>query len=195
MGLFEPLRYVTLFRTLWLAGRYGGGKTALAVYLAAELVSNKFASTIVSNLPLDLGVSGTVIKKGDIAEITDAVLLLDEGWQELEVGASNKAIKEWLAYLRKQNHFVLMPSVLALARQVSIFTVERRFNGLPFGVPYWFYQWRLTTGLQTKKRSDRGWLWWHYPQRMFGSYDTEYRPDGQRWFVYEFGTSVEHSNT
>jgi hypothetical protein len=191
VGMWEPVRYLTLFRTLWFAGRYGGGKTALAVYMAAQLVIERYATTIVSNLPLDLGVDGVTIKRGDISGIKDAVLLLDEGWQELEIGSSAKAVKAWLAYLRKDNLHVLLPSVHALAREVSNYTIERKWNLLVFGLPYWVYQWRLITGHHSKKDVSMGWLYLHKPQRIFGSYDHEYRPDGERWFVYEFGTSTE----
>jgi hypothetical protein len=190
MGFFEPLRYITQFRTVWLAGRYGGGKTALAVELATQLVEEKFADKIVSNLPLNVGGRLTVIKKGDIADIKDAVLLLDEGWQELEIGSSQKAVKEWLAYLRKQNHYVLLPSVLSLAKEVSRYTIERRYNLLQLGLPYWVYQWRLITGTYTKKDTQHGWIYWGSPTNIFGAYDTEYRPDGQRWFLYEFNQEV-----
>jgi hypothetical protein len=186
MGFFEPLRYITQFRTVWLAGRYGGGKTALAVELAAQLIEEKFADKVVSNLPLNIGGRETVIKKGEIQDIEDAVLLLDEGWQELEIGSGQKAIKEWLAYLRKQNHYVLLPSVLSLAKEVSRYTIERRFNLLQLGIPYWIYQWRLITGAYTKKDTQYGHIYWGSPTKIFGSYDTEYRPDGQRWFLYDF---------
>jgi hypothetical protein len=188
VGFFEPTRYITLFRTVWLAGRYGGGKTALGVHLALSLVEQKFASTIVSNLPLNIG-TPTIIDRGDIADVRDAVLLLDEGWQELEIGSGQKKIKEWLAYLRKQNHYVLLPSVLSLAKEVAHFTIERRFNLLPLGIPYWVYKWRLVTGAYTKKDVQFGYIYWHKPSRIFGTYDTEYRPDGQKWYLYKFDTA------
>lgn len=190
IGFFEPTRYITLFRTVWLAGRYGGGKTALGVHLALSLVEQGFAANIVSNLPLNIG-PGEVIKRGDIADVTDAVLLMDEGWQELEIGSGQKAIKTWLAYLRKQNHYVLLPSVLSLAKEVAQFTIERRYNLLPIGLPYWVYRWRLITGAYTKKDVQHGWIYWNNPGRIFGTYDTEYRPDGERWYLYRFNTETE----
>jgi DNA helicase TIP49 (TBP-interacting protein) len=66
MGFFEPLRYITQFRTVWLAGWYGGGKTALAVELAAQLIEEKFVDKVVSNFLFNIGGCEIVIKKGEI---------------------------------------------------------------------------------------------------------------------------------
>lgn len=185
VGEWDLIHYATTFRTVWFGGRYGGGKTSLAVWLALGLVEQRYASTIISNLPLALD-GEQIIGREEARSASDAVLILDEGWQELEVGSSNRSIKEWLAFLRKQNQIVLLPSVLPLARQVSVFTVERRFNGYPFGLPIWVYRWRLNTGAITRRSSELGWLWWVRPSDVFGVYDHEYRPDGKRWFRYDF---------
>jgi len=178
------LHYVTIFRHLWLAGRFGGGKTSLAVSLAFQLVQGGYARRIATNTPLRIEAkSVTVVDKSELGHLTDCVVLLDEAWLELGHGAAPAKVKEWFAYMRKNNQYLLMPSVLPLVRQASIFRVDRQFNGLVFGAPVWLYRWSLNTG--DRKSNDSGrYLWW-FPQRIFGSYDHEARP-GQDYYIYNW---------
>jgi hypothetical protein len=104
----------------------------------------------------------------------------------LPSGTSNGQVNQWLAYLRKQNQHILLPSVLPLARQVSHFVLERQYNLLPIGLPYWVYKWRLKGGsLSSKKETLYGWYWWGRPTKIFGYYDHLARPD-DKYYVYQF---------
>lgn len=172
--------YVKTFRTIWLAGRFGGGKTSLAVALALSLVRDGSCKFIASNVALTVG---ELVRKADaqeIRDVRDCAILLDEAWSVLGTGFDKNA-RDWLAYLRKRNQYLLMPSVLPLARCVRTLTVERRFNGLIFGLPVWAYRWRLSSGTGDEKGT---YLWWR-PKRIFGAFDTLGEP-GDEWGIYEF---------
>lgn len=183
----EMLKYVVLFRTCLLGGRYGGGKTALAVHMAIELVRQRHAISICSNLPLNLGVEGEPVSRAEVQESRDSVIILDESWLELGKGVDSKKLRSWLAYLRKHNQYVLLPSVMELTSQVSQFSVERRYNLLQLGLPVWVYQWKLTTGRHTQKNGENGWFYWMRPTRIFGAYDHIWKPDDEHYWRYTFG--------
>lgn len=164
---------VSRFRTLWLGGRFGGGKTALAVELAARFCRLGFADKIVSNTPLLLPLVGECDER-DVHDVTFAVLVLDESWRWLGRRSSNK-LNDWLAYLRKRDQILLLPSVLPLAPELRVLQIRREWNCYPYGVPLWVYRWVLDDGTKLY-RSKKGrdmmarWFWWR-PDRVFKLYD------------------------
>lgn len=181
--MIELFNYVTLFRTLWLAGRFGGGKTALSVHLALLLCERDYAANIVSNVPfIGLGQPTAVLKQSELFDLSDTVMLLDEAWLMLGQGTSNKQVQEWLAYLRKSNLYVLLPSVMPLAKQVSNLVVERELSLTALGLPVWIYKWRLTTGSMTKKEQQYGRFPWFRPSSVFPMYDHNARPSEDYYY-------------
>jgi hypothetical protein len=150
------------------------------------MVKQKYGNRIVTNVPLLLGPHEAILKPSEVHDVQDAILILDEAWLMLPSGTSNSQVNAWLAYLRKQNQHILLPSVLPLARQVSHFAVERSYNLLPVGLPYWVYRWKLKGGSLGKKTDDIfGTFFWNNPKRVFGYYDHTYRPN-DNYYVYKF---------
>jgi len=182
------LRYLTLFRTCWISGRYGGGKTALAIWLSLELVKRGYADKIVTNTELTFMQPSDTIRADQCHEVQDCAVILDEAWLLLPQGASNKQSQEWLAYLRKNNQHILLPSVLPLARQVSNFIVERWFNGLAVGLPLWGYSYQLKAAGIGKQKAEMASFYWYRPSRVFKLYDHTARP-GDKYYVYQFAGS------
>ena len=174
------LEYVRIMRVIWLAGRMGGGKTALGVALAEWLIAKGLALRVVSNIPL--GGFGPEVRRLSPEEVhytTDAVILMDEAWMELGDGMSRNNSREWLANLRHRRQYLLLPSVLDLMKACQQFTVERVWNGPSFGLPLWVYEWQLGKG----RRMEQGrYFWWH-PQRVFKLYDHLGEPGD--WRLYE----------
>lgn len=186
------LRYTALFRVLWLTGRYGGGKTSLALHLADLLIREGSQHRIATNAKLlapwvQVGESDSF---GDLMEsgLQDACLIFDEGWLDLGTGASPRQVRQYLANLRKINCVLLVPSVLPLVRDLRVLTVEREFNAMTFGLPLWLYRYRLAMG--TTRKGEEGRFWWWNPSRVFGWYDSGEVPGGV-WRVYEMGRQVQ----
>lgn len=176
------LHMLKQYRFLWAKGRFGGGKTTLALKLADMLIGSKFCRYTVVNFPLLVDAPFTVTTDTkEIQAVKDAVLILDEAGQFLDAGSSAKHLKEWFSYLRKNNQVVILASVLPVARFATQFTVQRLFNGLQMGVPFWAYRWRL--GVSDTKDDGR-FLWWN-PQQVWGLYDTDHKPD-DRWYIYDW---------
>lgn len=183
--MIELFQYLTLFRTVVLSGRYGGGKTALAVWLALRLVALRHCSRIVSNMPLDWGSPGVEISISDVHAVEDCAIILDEAWLYLGAGISPQEQRAWFAFIRKRNQFLLLPSVRPLARDVSQYFVQRTINLMRFGVPCWVYRWSFRMGVSVARRHEESGLavLWR-PQNIFGVYDHGYEP-GYKFWLYE----------
>lgn len=170
------LNYTWLYRMVWIAGRFGGGKTSLAVSVAQWLCGRSYARYIASNIPLGVGLEVHRVTSAELRRVScegpvykDTCILMDEAWIHLGRGQGRKQIVEWLAYMRKGNNFLIMPSVLPLVADVAQLRVERVFNGMGFGLPLWLYRWHLG---EYRKGGDRGWhLFWD-PSSVFPLYDT-----------------------
>jgi hypothetical protein len=171
------LNYARNYRVCYIGGRYGGGKTALAFRLAYDLCLSFGFRYILSNVasvwctPPDR----VVLRDGVYA---DAVIILDEGGMYLD---NAHDARQWLAYLRKLNVVLLVPSVLPPSRLMQRLTVQRTINADAFGLPLWLYGVRLDAGI-VKVKDGFSWL---FPSEIYGVYDTRGMPsDASELLVY-----------
>lgn len=156
------------FRLVYVDGRYGGGKTALAFRLAYELVVQHRYRYILSNC---LSVWSDDPKKvilRDGVEV-NGVLVLDEAGAFM---SSRSEVQGWLEYNRKIDVIMLLPSFMPPSRDVRILTVQRIFNANIIGIPAWFYRWEIDKG---SVRDGGVFCWWR-PFEIFGIYDTKGMP-------------------
>lgn len=182
------LNYTWLYRMVWISGRFGGGKTSLAVAIAQWLCAKSYARYIASNIKLLVGKEVGCVDAAELRRITckgpvytDTVILMDESWTIVGKGTGRKQVVDWLAYMRKGNNFLVMPSVLPLVSEVGVLRVERVFNGLGFGLPVWLYRWYLG---DHRRGGDRGWYAFLHPARVFGLYDTSAIPS-EEFTIYD----------
>jgi NTP pyrophosphatase (non-canonical NTP hydrolase) len=159
----DPVALTTAFRTVWIRGRYGGGKTSFAVWLTLELLKRRYARHVVSNIELTHPslefVRATNEKKflrelvelyesaasvEDVSSITselvDCVILIDESWRLLAEDMPAATRKTLTAYLRKLNQYLVMPSVMSVHKSLTVFCIERVWDGrAALGIPLWWY--------------------------------------------------------
>lgn len=160
--------YATLkaFRFVWLGGRTGGGKTALAFYLALKLLQDGLVDEIVSNIP-SVGVFPS-----DRIEPVKKAIIIDEGGLYLKF---SKDFEMVAAFLRKQQNYLILPSFIPPAREFSFFTIQRIANLrriLPLPFEAWLYRWNV----EYRAQSSSGNFLWTNPQSVFGLYDTSAAP-------------------
>ena len=158
----EFLEIFSAFRVAKISGRYGGGKTALAVLLSAWLLSTGKVEILVSNVP-------TVFNTPAVSPLFNAAIILDESWQYLE---TRQDVLAYAAFLRKFNHYLILPTVFPIHRRLDFLDVQRIWNGYAFGLPVWVYRWALSSG----KVREVGYFGVWHPTAVFGLYDTEYVP-------------------
>lgn len=188
------MNYANTYRVVYFSGRFGGGKTSLAFRLAFEMVKRYNYRYILSNVrsvwsePFE----NVVLRDG---KFIDAVCILDEGGLFLDRAAD---AKEWLAFLRKVNLTLLVPSVVPPARLLRTVTVTRTVRLNAWGLPAWVYQMNLDAHPVHEKEN---FVWWQ-PSEIFGIYDTLGQPTDagellthiQKWTI-ESGKSLGYDNT
>jgi hypothetical protein len=158
------LNMLVVYRSLWIRGRYGGGKTILSVILAAWLMTNGKVSEVHSNFPTV--VSSPVVwnkRQDDICNLMDEMHAF---------AADRKDADGYAGYLRKTNYYLIMPSVMPPHIKLTFFSCQRTLNGYLVGLPFWYYKWDIRSG---KDKTD-GWFIVWCPHLAFGSYDTKYIP-------------------
>jgi hypothetical protein len=155
------LTLVNHFRVVTIVGRYGGGKTLLSVAVSKYLLDNGFVSKVVTNFPCSFASPPSV-------PLVDSAIVLDEAWTTLFPGASHKQIMTYLAFLRKLNNILLLPSVVPLSKRVNVLEVVRYLNCEIFGLPLWIYRWRL------RATGERGYFALLFPFRYYNLYDHSY---------------------
>ena len=165
IGAETYFRLVRNYRHVWFRGRYGGGKTSLAVATALNLLDSGLVKCCVANVPIAFGEQGLP----EVAE--NAVILMDEGGLFWKTG---RAFEKVAAYLRHQNIVVLIPSITPPSLQFRTLTVQRIFNLAAItGVNVWIYQWTIRAG----GISEQGKFIWAFP-KVFRYYDTNFSAVG-----------------
>lgn len=177
------LQQLNLFRSVWFSGRYGGGKTLAAVYTAVQLVNQGKVTKVISNIPLNLGVESVQVDNKTVQNTKDAAILIDEAWTVLATGMWKEA-RDWFAFLRKRNQYLLLPSVLPLTGITRTYRIERRWAGSQLGIDLWWYNWIIDYGELSVKGSERGRWLLRYPSRVYNLYDHGSEPDEFR--LYDF---------
>lgn len=184
------MEMLTIYRTVWLAGRPRGGKTSLSIAMALNLVANSYADKICINTPLTIGTLVDIVPIKAAQQLENVVTVVDEAW--IEFGATSKAADRdaWLAYRGKLNQYLILPSARDLHRSFNDFIIERTMNWLPFGIPLWVYTFNLTSSKVKNKKGRRAapdvgkYNWW-YPQRVFKYYNHLVQPKHE-YYIYTF---------
>jgi hypothetical protein len=160
-------RYARDYRVCTISGRFGGGKTSFAFRLAYELMRVYKFRYIVSNVQSvwNTPINKIELRRTDYGLFVDAIMVLDEGGMFLD--RPNEA-RSWLAYLRKLNVVLLIPTVIAPSLLMRTVTVQRVVNGDALGLPFWFY--RVILNSMTVR--ERDWFLWWQPSEIYGVYDT-----------------------
>jgi len=183
LGSEQVIHAINTFRAVWIRGRYGGGKTFVS-FLLAEQLSKRFGYGVFSNVKNTIGVpyyatsedcqAGIYPDDVGVGDMVHTTVVYDEAWLSLGMGTSPKEVKKYLAFLRKRDFVLLMPSVLPMSKNAYLIWVERTFNLGALGIPLWIYQWGIA-GQDAKKSGGRFVVW--LPQKHFGMYDTLAQPD------------------
>lgn len=151
---------LTNFRVLWITGRYGAGKTSLAFLCGAKLLAEGYAEHVVSNIPCSFSSSVENLSK-------PSAVILDESWIYIE---GRKDVYDYAGFVRKFNHYLILPSVFPVHARLSYFSVQRVFNAYTLGVPLWWYRWNL----RSKDVKETGYFGIYNPKAIFGHYPTDF---------------------
>lgn len=173
MPLINATQYifdVSNFRVCHIGGRLGGGKTMLAVQTAHDLIKRGHYRYLLTNTRCIWADDILSVKLSDQFE-ADSVMLMDEGGLFMGTG---KDADEFIAFMRKMNLCLLIPSVQPPAAKVRYLQVQRLYTFEVVGVPLWVYERRIAYGGQREKSR---FLWWRpFSTGPAGLYDTRDMP-------------------
>jgi hypothetical protein len=102
-------------------------------------------------------------------EVYNVAVILDESWIYLD---DRSSVTTYAAFVRKFNHYLLLPSVWPPHNRFTFLSCQRVFNAYSVGIPVWVYRWQL--GMRAVK--EKGYFGILNPSSVFGMYDTEYVP-------------------
>jgi hypothetical protein len=167
-GSMIPFGLLRTFRSCWISGRLGGGKTLLAFRMAYDLLDSGFVKHLVSNIPSVWSENPWDIEL-DSNNMLNTVVVLDEGGLYLRTG---KDVDEYMTFARKMNVVIIVPSVRKPAPALRDFVIERVFNFQMLGLPWWLYKYYLTTA----GAKDEAKFLYTNPSEMYGIFDSKAMP-------------------
>lgn len=151
------------YRIVWIHGRYGAGKTSLAVMIAARLMAEGYIDQCWSNMPM------TFSSKPGSGSYDHVGIVLDEAWLYLE---TRRDVRDYAAFVRKFEHYLILPGIFPIHARLNFLRVQRIFNGYVVGFPAWFYRWRL----KYADIKETGTFFIMNPTSIFGHYPTKFVP-------------------
>lgn len=161
MALYGDVFLNTLrhYRIGWIGGRFGGGKTAIAVRIAIQFEEKGWVDSIIGNFPCVAFKSWR-----DMDELRNAFIILDEAGAWMK----EKDFEDTVAFLRKRNLYLVVPSVMPPPIKARALNIQRIINFDMIGLPIWLYQ----MSLDYMNIHEEAKLWWVNPKEVFGLYDT-----------------------
>jgi hypothetical protein len=125
---------VIAWRSVWFAGRLGGGKTLAAVAVAKWLLDHDLADGVWTNFPCRLPASKGLLR---------CVFIIDEAWQFLDARVwMTNAQNLYGAWARHMGSFWLFPSIFPPDNRVRLVTVKRTLELIVTPMPMWWYEYK-----------------------------------------------------
>jgi hypothetical protein len=164
----EFFQQVIATRNIWLAGRLGSGKTALAVMMADELLRLGVCQYVWSNFPLRVDRWPPPTD----GFLQHCVVIVDEAHELINARDFQTNSRQFGAYGRKFWNIWLYPSVDAPDKRVRTIRVQRRFKLDFLPTHIWVYGYSMSYG----EEYDLGWFAVLSCESVFGLYDNIYVP-------------------
>lgn len=178
LGAERFIGMLETYRILHIDGRFGGGKTSLAVRIFVHFADKGYR--LVTNTACVLADKLENLKP-DEAGMLKAVCLLDEGGNYF---GDREDAKELVSYAAKLDLIYILPSFEPPHRRLKVLTVQPVRNWFSIGLPLIEYNYRLKSGMA----EDKGKFLWLFPQEVYGLYsrqDPGEDPDYIMKWLYE----------
>lgn len=166
MGLINAdqfLGILSVYRLIWIGGRFGGYKTSLAYMLAERYLKHGYR-LITNNKCVwaDDYTSLDLLPNGHLK----AVVILDEGGIEFK---ASRQIEEIATYSAKMDVIYIIPSFYPPVRSAQVVTVQPLFNFKGIGLPLIVYKWRV----KLNAFEEHGNFMWFRPSYIYGIYSRQ----------------------
>lgn len=160
----EPiLGVLDMYRLIWISGRFGGHKTALAFQIAKRYLEKGYHLATNSRSvwadPFD------TIKLNAKNQL-NSVIILDEGGLYFKSG---RQVEQIAAYAAKMDCVYIIPSFWPPTRAAQIINIQPVVSLKAAGLPIIFYKWRVDIG----SFKDKGFFAWWNPSEIYGAYSRQ----------------------
>lgn len=152
------------YRLVWGLGRFGGGKTSMALRIAAEFIKGG-DYRLLTNTRTVWGDRMRDCVLGDDG-MMHTVVVLDEGGMFFKYGSQVEAVA---AYAAKMDNIYIIPSFWPPVRAAQVLTFQPKWSTRVMAVPMICYQWKVRMG----GFSDEGHFFWWQPGEVFGVYSRQ----------------------
>lgn len=157
------LGVLDMYRLIWISGRFGGHKTALAFKIAERYLKKgyKLATNSRSIWADDLD-SIRLNEKNQLK----AVCILDEGGLYFKAG---RQVEQIAAYAAKMDVVYIIPSFWPPTKAAQIINIQPVVSLKATGLPVIIYKWRVDIG----QFKEKGWFAWWNPSEIYGIYSRQ----------------------
>jgi hypothetical protein len=162
LGGGELFNYARNYRTLWIKGRYGVGKTLLGMEIVEWFLDQGYR--LVTNTRCAWADNKEDIKP-DVDGKLHVVLLLDEGGIFF---GQNSLVVQMISYLRKMDVVLIIPSRIPPARLVRVMAVQPWMPFKSIGIPVVILKWRISFD----EVKDEGKMVWYGFSKYYGIYSS-----------------------
>lgn len=160
----EPiLGVLDMYRLIWISGRFGGHKTALAFQIAKRYLDRGYK----------LATNTRTIWADDLDKIQlnknnqlKTVCILDEGGLYFKAG---RQVEQIAAYAAKMDVIYIIPSFWPPTRAAQIINIQPIVSLKATGLPVIIYKWRVDIG----SFKEKGWFAWWNPKEIYGVYSRQ----------------------
>jgi hypothetical protein len=162
------LEYVKEYRSVWITGRLGGGKTSLAAYIAHTLAKEGYK--IISNIRIQ-----GAIRTPQPEDFSRAVVVLDEAADFLDAYEFRNELLASFKYLRHFDLICLFPCADKIHSRLRKLIVERVFRIealLPLPLPIWIYRFWIGPGSFSRSTSIYSYFAFIPTPALFNLYDS-----------------------
>ena len=157
------LGVLDMYRLIWISGRFGGHKTALAFKIAERYLEKGY----------NLATNSKCVWADDIKDVNlnqynqlHAVVVLDEGGLYFK---SSRQIEQIAAYAAKMDVVYIIPSFFPPTKTAQVINIQPVVSLKATGLPIIVYKWRIDIG----SFKEKGWFLWVYPQEIYGIYSRQ----------------------
>jgi hypothetical protein len=157
------LGVLDMYRLIWISGRFGGHKTALAFKIAERYLKKgyKLATNSRSIWADDLD----QIKLNEHNQLK-TVCILDEGGLYFKAG---RQVEQIAAYAAKMDVVYIIPSFWPPTKAAQIINIQPVVSLKATGLPVIIYKWRVDIG----SFKEKGWFAWWNPSEIYGIYSRQ----------------------
>jgi len=163
IGAGGVLGILDMYRLIWISGKFGGHKTALAFQLAEIYLKRGYR--LITN--------SRCVWADDIGQMElnennqlHAVCVMDEGGLYFKSG---RQVEQIAAYAAKMDIILIFPSFFPPTKSAQVVNIQPIVSLKSTGLPIIIYKWAVRLG----SFKENGWFFWWNPSEIYGIYSRQ----------------------